>query len=161
MLFKSFSSNDFEFKNYIDCSMQEHEKILHWRNEDNIRKWMNNQNLISFEDHLKFVQSLIRCEDKAYYAIFKNDMYIASFYITDIFGDSCERGLFVIPSHQGKGQTMILEKIFLEYICRKGLKTIKAKVKIDNIRSNRYHLKYGYKEIGRDESFVFYNLKLN
>ena len=161
MMFQSFSSDDFEFKNYIDCSKQEHEIILHWRNDENIRIWMNNQNPISFENHLKFVQSLINCEDKAYYAVFKKDIYIGSIYIMDIFGESCERGLFVIPSNQGKGQTMQLEKEFLEYIYRSGLRTIKAEVKIDNIRSNRYHLKMGYKEIGRDESFVFYNLILN
>jgi len=155
---KSFISGEFVFRNYVDCSLDEHQQILRWRNDSDIRKWMANDSLIDELDHRKFVNSLESDRTKAYFAVFKSDDYIASVYLTDIKGNQGERGLYVIPSFQGKGTTQIIELIFLKYLRDNGIKYVNAKVKINNLRSIRYHIKMGYKETFRDDCYIHFKL---
>lgn len=158
MDFNSFIIDDYTFKNYVDCSKEELSLILHWRNHDCIRIWMDNDQPIAELDHLNFVKDLRNDSEKIYFAVFKHNVYIASIYVTDIIKDCGERGIYVLPSYQGKGTTQSIEKAFIKKIREKGFHFFIAKVKIKNIRSIKYHKKMGYKEIFRDESYIHYKL---
>ena len=158
MVLESFAIDDYYFKNYVDCTREELLLILHWRNDENIRIWMDNDRPISEFDHLNFVKNLKNDSEKVYFAVFKQNSYIASIYITDITKDSGERGIYVLPSFQGKGSTQKIEKSLIKEIRRYGFRHLIAKVKIDNIRSIRYHIKMGYKESYRDKYYIHYKL---
>ena len=158
MDYNSFIIDDYTFKSYVDCSKEELLLILHWRNDDNIRIWMDNDRPITEFDHLNFVKGLRNDSGKIYFAVFKDNVYIASIYVTDITKDSGERGIYVLPSYQGKGTSQNIEKAFIKKIREKGFQFFIAKVKIENIRSIKYHIKMGYKEIFRDKSYIHYKL---
>lgn len=160
MYLESFETESFKFKNYIECSIEEHFKILETRNNIGIRMWMANNQPISEFDHINFVQSLKRKLDRVYFAVFHNNQYIASIYMTDIEGECGERGIYVAPSYQGKGMTQNIEFDFLNYLRHRGFKYVLAKVKVDNKRSIHYHIKMGYKEETRDNEYIYYKLEI-
>ena len=158
MQLSSFTAKGYQFKNYTDCTEEENKQILRWRNDEAIRKWMTNDKLIAAEEHSLFVKRLKNDEERAYFAVFCHDQYIASIYLTDIKDERGERGIYVVPDYQGKGVTQHIEIAFLKYIRLKGIRQVIAKVKSDNEKSVRYHIKMGYKEQSRDNEYIHYIL---
>ena len=158
MKLNSFTTADFEFKNYTDCSDNEQRIILRWRNDEAIRKWMTNDDPISEEDHFNFIKRLKGDEERAYFAVFFQSHYVASIYMTDLEMESGERGIYVVPVNQGKGTTQNIEIAFLKYLKKNGIKRVRAKVRTNNQRSARYHEKMGYTEDRRDEEYIYYTL---
>lgn len=161
MIFRSFKYGEYYFKNYIDCSHQEHLEILKNRNDVNIRKWMTNNLPISEDSHFSFIKKLRFSSDKIYYAVFKNQKYVASIYLTDIDGFQGERGLYVVPDFQGKGLTQFIEAGFVKLVSDHGIRKIIARVKSNNLRSISYHLRTGYKEVARDCEYIHYTYDIN
>ena len=53
--------------NFIDLKLEEKEMILKWRNHPEIRKWMYNQDNITLENHLKFIEELKIKDDQLYF----------------------------------------------------------------------------------------------
>ena len=50
--------------NFIDLTESLLKMVLSWRNEESIRLWMHNKDIITIEEHLKFVNSLKNSKDK-------------------------------------------------------------------------------------------------
>ena len=158
MNLRGFFVEPFEYKNYTDCTQEEQKLILRWRNDESIRRWMANDKPILEVDHFIFINYLRRDKRQAYFAVFMQNEYIASVYINNIDGDTCERGLYVLPAFHGKGITERVETIFLKYLRNNGIRYVKAEVKVSNLRSARYHIKMGYKENNRDCNYIYYIL---
>lgn len=158
MQLKSFVSGEFLFRNYTECSLEENRQILHWRNDKAIRQWMANDRPIAEVEHLRFVERLRNDAERAYFAVFFHEQYVASIYMTDLTDNKGERGIYVVPAFQGKGTTQNIELAFLKYLRDKGIRYVFAKVKIRNERSARYHIKMGYIEEKRDDEYIFYKL---
>ena len=58
-------------------------QILEWRNDESIRKWMYNSDIISLEQNLSFIDSLKYKKDKVYFLVKRNNEYIGVFYVVD------------------------------------------------------------------------------
>lgn len=160
MKIPSFIIDKFVFKNYIECNEDTQKVILECRNSPDIRKWMNNSEIISMENHLKFIESLTEADDRFYFAVFYKDYYIASIYIVLNKDNQWERGLYTIPDNQGRGLTSKFETFFIYMLyTNMGIKELVAEVKFDNIRSIAYHEKMGYSLISEDSKYKYYVLK--
>jgi len=146
--------------NYVDCTREQQLEILRLRNLDSIRKWMVNPEIITEESHFKFVEKLKVSNERLYFAIYREGLLVGTYNLTKEEDDVWERGIFANPEIQGKGETAIWEHQILESLPAKGIKIISAKVKVDNIRSIKYHEKIGYQEQTRDYEYVYYILKL-
>lgn len=64
------STEQFRFVNYTLLSETDSKKILEMRNLPTISCWMENCNIISWDGHNTFVQSLRNLNDKVYYGVY-------------------------------------------------------------------------------------------
>lgn len=143
--------------NYVDCTPEQHREILALRNLDDVRKWMVNPELIQENDHFGFVESLRNNENRLYFAIYKDGMLVGTYNLTKESEGVWERGIIANPVTQGTGQTIQWERQILNSLSKYGIKIVSAKVKTDNPRSIRYHVKMGFFEIGRDNGYIYYH----
>lgn len=146
--------------NYIDCSIEQHRTILRLRNLDIIRKWMVNQEIISEEDHLNFVNGLRNRTDRKFFAVYKDDVLVGTYNLTQESEGVWERGIIANPKMQGKRETEKWEQQILNSLSKEGISTVTAKVKHDNLRSIRYHMKMGFRETNRDNEYIYFKLTL-
>ena len=146
--------------NYIDCSIEQHREILRLRNLDIIRKWMVNQEIISEDDHLNFVNGLRNRTDRKYYAVYKDDILVGTYNLTQESEGVWERGIIANPKMQGKRETEKWEQQILNSLSKEGISTVTAKVKQDNLRSIRYHMKMGFRETNRGNEYIHFKLTL-
>ena len=144
------------FKDYIDCSIEQHRAILTLRNLPEIRKVMINSEPIEWSDHIDFVESLIDNTTKRYYAVFKKGRLIGTYNLTKENHNNWERGIITSPDYQGSGLTAIFENMILHSLPVGLFQSITAKVKNENLRSKQYHQKVGYKEIGKDLEYTYF-----
>lgn len=72
------------FKNFTKTTLEERKLILSWRNSDQIRFKMRNQDIIPLESHLKFIEGLKDRTDCVYWLIYVDRTPIGATYDTDI-----------------------------------------------------------------------------
>lgn len=145
--------------NYVDATPEQQEAILALRNRDDIRCHMVHPELIPMENHLRFVESLRGREDRLYYAVYKGDTLTGTYNLTRE-GDAWDRGIIAAPETQGTGETAVWERQILATLPQRGIHSLTAKVKEDNLCSIRYHEKMGFCEQRRAEGYIYYNLSL-
>ena len=150
----------YEVINYVDCTREQQIEILRLRNLDAIRKWMVNPDVIPEESHFRFIEKLKGSSERLYFAIYRDGLLVGTYNLTKEDNNVWERGIFSNPETQGKGETELWERQILATLPSKGITTISAKVKHDNIRSLRYHKKLGYQEQSRDNDFIYFILRL-
>ena len=151
---------DYQIINYTDCTEEQHREILKLRNLPEIRQWMTNPAPIEWENHLNFVSALKFNKDRRYFAIFKQGSLVATYNLTKVNGSTWERGIIASPSFQGSGSTSEIENIILDSLPKDGFAIITAKVKLDNLRSIRYHEKVGFAETTTDDQYVYFKKML-
>ena len=147
--------------NYINCTQEQHLEILSLRNQDDVRKWMVNQEVISEENHFRFIESLKENDNKLYFAIYRDGLLVGTYNLIKEEEGVWERGIVANPNIQGTGETAKWEHQILADMSDLGVKMIIAKVKPDNIRSIKYHEKLGYQERSRDDDYIYYVLQLS
>lgn len=156
----SLWNDRYEVINYVDCTREQNLDILALRNRDDVRSWMVNPEVISEENHFRFVENLKGNPNRLYYAIYKNDMLVGTYNLTNEGEGIWERGIIANPSTQGTGQTEKWERQILSSLPSE-IKAVSAKVKQDNMRSIKYHEKLGYKEQSRDNEYIYCILRLH
>ena len=156
----SFINKHYEVINYVDCTREQLLEILRMRNLDAIRLWMTNPEVISEENHFNFVERLKGNTDRHYYAIYRNGILVGTYNLTKEKEGVWERGIFANPVTQGKGETEQWERQILADLPEHDIKTLTAKVKLDNPKSIGYHTKLGYKEQSRDNEYIYFLLQL-
>ena len=156
----SLWNDRYEVINYVDCIKEQNLDILALRNRDDVRCWMVNPEVISEENHFKFVESLKGNPNRLYYAVYKNGVLVGTYNLTNEGDGIWERGIIANPSTQGTGQTEKWERQILSNLPSE-IKAVSAKVKQDNLRSIKYHEKFGYKEQSRDNEYIYYILRLH
>lgn len=147
--------------NYVDCSREQLLEILRLRNLDAIRSWMTNPEVISEETHFSFVERLRGNKERFYFAIYRDGILIGTYNLTKEEDGIWERGIFANPATQGKGETQKWERQILAFLSQYGIKALRAKVKLDNLKSIRYHEKLGYQEQSRNNEYIYYILHLS
>ena len=156
----SFINDRYDIINYTDCTREQNMEILNLRNQDDVRKWMVNSEIIPEENHFKFVESLKDNPNRLYFAIYKEGLLVGTYNLTKEEESVWERGIIANPITQEKGETEKWERQIISGLPKHGIKTLTAKVKQDNPRSIKYHEKLGYQEQTRDNEYIYYILKL-
>lgn len=156
----SLTNCHYDIINYVDCTREQHLEILKLRNSDDVREWMVNPELISEENHFRFVEGLKENPNRLYYAIYRDGLLVGTYNLTKEDEGVWERGIIANPIIQGKGETEKWERQILVGLPKHGIKSVTAKVKQDNVRSIRYHEKLGFKEQSRDNEYIYYILQI-
>ncbi len=156
----SLWNDTYEVVDYTDCTLAQHREILALRNQDGVRQWMVHPELIAEDAHLSFVKSLQGNKDRLYYAVYKNGELMGTYNLSNEGNGIWERGIIAAPATQGKGETERWERQLLTSLPQRGIKTLTAKVKHENLRSLRYHQKLGFVETHRDNDNIYFKKEL-
>jgi len=138
--------------NFIDLSKHEKELVLEWRNNSTIRQWMFNTEVITLDDHLHYIDSLVSREDRLYFLVKKNDKAIAVIDFTniDIINSTVECGLYAKPEIKGIGG--LLMSVIIDYAFNiLKVKTLIAEVFNANKVAIKLYKRYGFKETMKKE----------
>lgn len=115
---KEYESHGFTFKNFVMLTLEEKLKILEWRNSDKVRQVMVNKEIITENDHLKFIESL-KERDDCYYWLVKNkngdDIGVLDVIHIDEVNDVGEIGYYLNPLLIGMGLEFVVECEFFVY----------------------------------------------
>ncbi len=97
--------SDYTFTNFINLDEDIIRQVWQWRNSPEIREFMYNKEIIPFENHLRFVQSLRNRDDVAYWLVRKGEDPIGVTNLTDIniIESSAELGYYMLPSKLNSG----------------------------------------------------------
>lgn len=158
-LSNDFCVEDCHFINYIRLDEKSNETVWTVRNMKEIRECMVNADSFSFEQHLRFVQSLSQTCEKIYWAIFQDGTYVGTINLHPIDWQKreAEWGIYINPPHQGIGLSSLLGNAFCQQMQNSNLlKKLKASVKIENPRSLHFHQKIGF--LLENESLGYYYL---
>ena len=131
-----YQSHNYTFKNFILLSEDEKRMVWQWRNEGSIRSLMYTTDIIPWENHLRFIESLKSREDRYYWLIYKDDTAIGVFDITDYDKekDFAEVGYYANPELHGVGFEMLRE-CFWFYFHIINIKALTLSVRKDNCRA--------------------------
>ncbi|WP_373032493.1 UDP-2,4-diacetamido-2,4,6-trideoxy-beta-L-altropyranose hydrolase [Sulfurovum sp.] len=137
-----------ELINFIDLSLDEKRMVLTWRNNPNIRKWMFSQEIIEIKDHLAYVNSLNKREDRLYFLVKQEGQAIGVIDFTNIDYQkrSTEFGIYANPELKGVGQ--ILMKAIIDYAFNSlKVKTLISAVIEENLPAIKLYKRYDFKEV--------------
>ena len=144
---KDLCMENIELINFIKLTLQEKKMILNWRNCPEIRKWMYNENEISLEDHLNFIEHLKTINNKLYFLVKKEDDYIGVIDFTNINNENLEMGIYTNPNLFGYGKILLKQLINYAFNILK-VKKIYAEVFAENQKA--YNL---YKRLYFEDEF--------
>ncbi len=100
-----FKIGDYSFRNFIALTEKEKEKVWEWRNDESIRRFMYNKDIIPYNNHLAFLEGLSKREDVYYWLVEKNGEIVGVTNLTsvDLNNSRAELGYYMIPKMQKKG----------------------------------------------------------
>lgn len=105
------------FINVTDLSEEYASKLREWRNQEHVRSKMFNQNIISSEDHARFLHSLKENKNKKVYVAFIDDRPFGSFWF-EVFDDwnNLELSYYLIDEELlNSGLGIVLEYVMLNH----------------------------------------------
>lgn len=133
--------------NFIDLSLEEKKMILEWRNQPEIKACMYNQNEITLEEHLNFIETLKTKEDKLYFLVKKESEYIGVIDFTQIIKkESLHMGIYGNPNKRGNGKILLNEIIKYSFNILK-VKKIFSEVFKENNKAYELYKKFEFKDI--------------
>jgi UDP-4-amino-4,6-dideoxy-N-acetyl-beta-L-altrosamine N-acetyltransferase len=138
--------------NFIDLNNNQNDKILSFRNHDNIRKWMYNENIIVKDNHIKFVKELKNDDINKYFLVTQNNVNIGviCFNNIDYENSVTHFGLYANPFEKIVGVGRILKNVSIDYTFNiLKLKTLKLEVFTDNMQVVNLHKKFNFKVINK------------
>lgn len=144
--------NDPRFINILETDGVTREKIRQWRNQDEIRQWMLNQNVISKEEHARWLDGLSRRADNKFWVVFINDVPVGAAYLQniDMKKETTEWGFYIgedVYRGKGLGKQILfnfLEKVFDEM----HFEILLTKVLSDNAVAIQLYRKFYFGEKG-------------
>jgi UDP-4-amino-4,6-dideoxy-N-acetyl-beta-L-altrosamine N-acetyltransferase len=144
--------SEFEFKDFVDLSKDEHQLILSWRNHPEISRWMINEH-VSPEEHTQFIGKLKSDNSRKYWLVFLDKEPIGTAYVTDITSVDAEIGLYMNPTQVGRGYGQRMLKAVLDLVCNSyTLKRLRLEVFETNVAAIHVYQKFGFKQIGTKQS---------
>ena len=148
--------------NFIDINSKEKSMLLEWRNSDEIRKWMYNREMIELQNHLDYIDSLQKKDDRVYFLVQNDNEYLGVVDLTDIVKDvSAELGIYTNPSLRGFGK-LLMYKIIEYAFGTLNLKKLNANVYVQNIRAIKLYKKFNFTviESRKDNNGELYIMEL-
>lgn len=127
-------------------------QILEWRNDDRIRRWMDNGEIIPWTTHRDFSRRLSDADDRVYLRVdVGGDASIGVINLTDIDirTKRAELGLYRVPETEvlGVGDKLMLVIHALSY--HLGLRRLSLRVYDSNARAIKLYCRNGYAERSR------------
>ena len=140
------------FRNILKVDIDTQGLVREWRNSDNIRKYMYNENIISEESHSNWIKTLRNTNKKEVYVILYNDLPIGIISVDDIDFDNkrCEWAFYIYDtSLRGKGIGKRLEVSMIDYIFNElGMEKLNCAVLETNPNVIEMHKKFGFQVEG-------------
>lgn len=109
---KIYESHGYRFKNFVCLTEDEKKMILEWRNHEKVRSVMVNKDVISLEDHLKFINSLENRDDCYYWLVIDPtgvNVGVLDVVHIDWDKDVGEIGFYLNQDELGKGFQFMIE----------------------------------------------------
>ncbi len=143
-------SDSLVFKNFIDLDEHESQRILDIRNDEDVRKWMNNDSIISLENHINYIEKLKIDKSKCYVVMLKDNDIIGSIYLVDIVpNESAVFGFYTNPKYFKTNFGIQVFYFGLSYFIKQfSLKKITGSYFKDNHAAALLNLSLGYKISG-------------
>lgn len=133
--------------NFIDLNLEEKKMILEWRNQPEIKAFMYNQDEITLEEHLNFIETLKTKEEKLYFLVKKENEYIGVIDFTQIIKkESLHMGIYGNPNKKGNGKILLNEIIKYSFSILE-VKKIFSEVFKENNKAYELYKKFGFKDI--------------
>jgi len=112
----------YKFIDYTNLTLEELELILTERNKNGVRQWMNNSDLICWNEHINFIKTLKSNKSKKYWLVKRNNNPVGAIYIVDIDFINKEGiwGYYLFEQFQGTGWGIEVEffalAVFFKYL---------------------------------------------
>ena len=109
---KIYESHGYRFKNFVCLTEDEKKMVLEWRNHEKVRSVMVNKDVISLEDHLKFINSLENRDDCYYWLVIDPtgvNVGVLDVVHIDWDKDVGEIGFYLNQDELGKGFQFMIE----------------------------------------------------
>jgi len=137
--------NEVSFVNYTELNSKNTLKVLEYRNQEHVRKWMINNDEISLENHLNFIKNLKnKNNNKHYFAAFNKNILIGAVNIVNCTNSRCSVGLFYADEFKENGiELAFFLQLFVFHYLK--LEEINVKVHVDNKNAIDYNIFLGYK----------------
>jgi len=150
---------------FYDLTYEDKIQVLSWRNNTDVREQMLNNETISTENHLRFIDNLKNDKRNAYWVVKNNDTCIGVIYLNkiDLVNKNAYLGIYANPylkEVSGKGSVLMKQLLFLAFK-ELNLHTIKLEVFEDNKRAIKLYMKYGFYIEGKLKDFVLRNSKFH
>ena len=138
---------DLVFKNFTRLGKDDLKRILSWRNDDRIRQWMVSEQLISWEDHKRFIEKLKSDQNSFYYLVSVHGKPTGVIYLNrlDVRNKCGYWGIYKNQDETDRNAIHMVETAFLTILFEfLGLNTIKLEVMENNHRAIRFYEQYGF-----------------
>ena len=138
---------------FVDLTNVEKKDILNLRNNNDIKKWMYNQDNISLDNHLIFIKSLELNPFQQNIMLKKDAKFIGIVtFIFDYKKDEVLFGLYANVYEKIAGLGRILEEVCVKYsfdIIK--IKKLKLEVFSDNKQVINLHKKFDFQEVSKKD----------
>jgi len=155
---KKLQYQNYKIINFIITNYDEHKLILKWRNDNNVRKWMINKELIPLEEHLKYIKSLQNRDDKICFLVKNNCKYLGIIEFSDIDNNRkiASIGLNINTESSQKGIGSVLMEILI-FVAkdRLNLKKINLYVFNDNLKAVKLYKKFNFQITNKIDTITY------
>ncbi len=143
------------FKNFIYLDERETREILELRNQKYVKDNMANNETISLENHLTFINSLKTLKNRKYFAVLESSEIIGS--LNFVKNEELSWGLY-FKEDANPIIKSCATYLFLEFIFSKFDEEINSHVKKTNTQALGFNKNFGFKGFKEDEDFIYLKL---
>ncbi len=95
-----YTQGQLKYVNFTMLSEELKSEVLNWRNDDRIRKWMFDKNVIELTNHLNFINKLLIDHTNFYWLVFKKERPIGVVNINNYNSseEAAEWGFYINPA---------------------------------------------------------------
>ena len=141
--------------NFIDLSKNDLLEILEWRNNKFVRLKMNNNHIISSEEHFKFIEKLHNNTKSMYFLVLHNKEKIGVIDLNDIENGHACLGLYKNPASKIKKSGIILMEAIFNLAFSKSINKLSLQVLRNNTRAINLYKDTGFKIIDKNKDSFF------
>lgn len=141
-----------EMINLTDLNHEQKKMILEWRNHPDVRKWMYSKDIISYDEHIAFLNSLHSRKDEYYFLLKKDKQYIGVIDLKDEF-----LGIYANPNMSRVGDVLLCAIIEFAFKTKK-ISSLKAEVYKNNIKAIKLYKRFGFVKNKENEDMILFVL---
>jgi UDP-4-amino-4,6-dideoxy-N-acetyl-beta-L-altrosamine N-acetyltransferase len=146
-------------KPFWSLDESERKELLSWRNDDSVRVRMFCKEPISWDEHIKFIETLKSDKTKSYWMA--KGVGVISLSKIDFGELKADIGIYKAPNAP-KGSGAKLLEVLLDISFKLGLKSVRADVYTDNAAAVKLYERFGFcfvDKYERDGTVAVYELK--